>query len=109
MAMSSVRSWVPDVLGRILVFLFFLLVFSFLLYLLGNSQDFLDATQGVLLRILEFTGLLYIILSIFFLIGRIVEWVLQKRSKLRDILVGFGGLLVAGTLVVLTEFILVIS
>jgi hypothetical protein len=56
------------VVGRAAVFFFILSVLLFLLYILGNFQEFLDATQLYLLGLLRvsllaelFAGLLYII------------------------------------------------
>lgn len=61
--------------GRAVVFLFMLSMLLFLLYLLGNFQEFLDSTQLFLLGLLRstllaelFAGLLYIIFV--FLLGR---------------------------------------
>jgi hypothetical protein len=64
-----------EIVSRAVIFFFILSVLSFLLYLLGNFQEFLDSTQLYLLGLLRvsllsqlFAGLLYIVFV--FLLGR---------------------------------------
>lgn len=58
--------------SRAVVFFFIFSLLLFMLYLLGNFQDFLDATQILLLQLLKasllsevFLGVLYIVLVFF--------------------------------------------
>jgi magnesium-transporting ATPase (P-type) len=64
--------WLPSVVGRMCIFLFF---FSFLvlsLFLLGNFQNFLDSTLIVLLRMFEISSLLYVVAALYYGVLRIV-------------------------------------
>lgn len=77
------------VAGRAVIFFFMFSVLLFLLYLLGNFQEFLDDTQLYLLGLLRvsllaelFAGLLYII-SVF-LLGR------GRRRAVRLVLCAFS-------------------
>jgi hypothetical protein len=84
-------SHVSSFAGRAVVFFFIVSMLCLFLYILGNSQDFLDATQLFLLACLRISLSLEIITSVWlagFLISRsirehrpfVVRWILLAAS-----------------------------
>ncbi len=65
--------WLQTVIARVCVFFFALTAIAFLLFLLGNLQEFLESTQIALLRTAAISSFLYIICSIYFIGIAIVQ------------------------------------
>ena len=106
---SSNDIWLFDLTGKILLFLFYFISSSFFLYLIGNKQLFLDKTQIMLLKFIDYTGSFFIVLTVFFIIGRIMEWVFFKEARKKDIIISFFGVGIIAAIFSLTKFILVLA
>ncbi len=79
--MNSTRgSFLFDVAGRAVGFLFTISVLLLLLYLLGNYQEFLDATQTFLLKLLTGSTLLEVLIAIYYL-GFLSFWAVKYRIR----------------------------
>jgi hypothetical protein len=88
--------WLPSVLGRTCVFLFVFTLLILSLFIVGNFQSFLDATQIMLLDLFEGTSLLYIVAALFYAGSVVVFSVRRKKAPkalpLAAVLVAAGGL-----------------
>jgi len=74
--------WLPSVLGRTCVFLFVLTLLILSLFVVGNFQSFLDATQIMLLDIFEGTSLLYVVTALFYA-GSAVAFSVRRKQALK--------------------------
>ena len=74
------------------MFLFSLTATAFLLFLLGNLQDFLDSTQIALLRTAGISSFLYIVCAVYFLIVAGVQLVRRGSVGWHRILLIILGL-----------------
>ena len=106
---KHVHFWVNDLFGRTLVFTLFVLTICFLLYLLGSFQEFLDSTQFFLMKIVDTAALLFLFLSLFFLIGRIIEWIFNRERHIRDLIFTLFGILCVAVIYFFVELILVVA
>ena len=91
--------WIQTVVARICVLLFSLFVIPFLLFLLGNLQEFLDTTQIMLLRISGAASFFYVVSSLYFL--GIAIFLLVRRHRVgwyRIVLVVVGLAMASGVL-----------
>ncbi len=80
--LSTYRFWITGVLRKASIFLFLLLLFLLLQFYLGNLQNFLDSTQLKLLTMVEITGLLFIIISVYYFVFLIISAVVEKRVRI---------------------------
>ncbi len=74
--------WLPFLLRRTHLFLFWFSLLVFLLFLLGNMQEFLDSTQRLLLSLLGFSSVLSAIIGCYVFIALIVYWIVWKKGQL---------------------------
>jgi len=80
--MNEKSIWLPFVLRRMHLFLFWFSLLIFLLFLLGNIQEFLDSTQRLLLTMLGFSSVLCVMIGCYVFIALIVYWIVWKRGQL---------------------------
>ena len=60
--------WIPGIIRKISVLLFFLTTVVFLTFLIGNFQEFLDSTLLILLNIFEIVAVTFLISGIYHII-----------------------------------------
>jgi hypothetical protein len=77
-----------------------------LLYFVGNFQDFMDETQTLLLRIIEFTGLVFIVTALYYQVLNLVVGFRWKIWFIGEIVFTSIGLIVSSGLFLLIKFLL---
>ncbi len=76
--------WLPGVINRFTLFTFLLSVMIFLLYVLGNFQEFTDGTQIMLLSLFRYAGLVFMVTGVYnllidgFVIIRKRQWYVTR-------------------------------
>ena len=71
---------------KFMLFLFFSLLFTFLLYLTGNFQYFLDSNQIMLLEITNIISVTLLVCSVFYgsiIMGTNIRKYIRKKKRIR--------------------------
>lgn len=97
--------WLPSVVGRMCLFLFFLLVVILLLYFLGNFQDFLDSTLIMLLNLFQVASIMYLVSSLYYGGLQIFFAIRQKRIAILSFLLNLGGFLFIAVSFIFVKFL----
>ena len=100
---------ISSLLSRVSIFLFFLNLVLGFIYVIGSVQEFLDTTQGLILRVFEVSSITFIILAIYSLVLMVMEMIRWKRNYTVALLITVIGITIVLTLFVGVEFILVIQ
>ena len=95
---------------RFMLFLFFALSFTFLLYLTGNFQYFLDSNQIMLIRITNITSLILLVCTVYY--GTIIRVTnlgkrITKRKRIRKYIFFAVLFLFSIIILIISRFILV--
>ena len=97
--------WIDTVVSRASIVFFSLSIITFLLFLLGNVQEFLDSTQIVLLRVASISSFVYVVAAIYFIgISVVFRMHRERVGWHRLVLVIIGFVVELGVLLV-TNFI----
>ena len=94
--------WIPGVIRKISILLFYITVVIFLIFLIGSFQEFLDSTQLILLNIFEIVAGAFIVTGIYHIIIISVMMVRSKSRKIISLLIT-----IAGEFIVIFFFLLV--
>jgi hypothetical protein len=97
--------WLDTVVSRASIVFFSLSVMAFLLFLLGNLQEFLDSTQVMLLQIAGVTSFLYVVAAIYFVGIGIVFRVHRERVGWHRLVLVVAGLIVEVGILLVANFI----
>ena len=93
--------WIPGTIKKISVFLFLLAAVVFIIFIIGNFQEFLDSTQLVVLNIFEIIAAAFIISGIYHIIFTIVMMVRSRTQEFISL-----GITLAGEAIVISFFLL---
>ena len=93
------------VMGRSLVFFFVVSLLLLGLYLLGNFQDFLDTSQLFLLKSLEISLLIEVVLSLFYIIFILFSTVSTGKLDLLRLILAFFSLSFCFALLLALKFL----
>ena len=94
--------WIPGVIRKISILLFYITAVVFLIFLIGSFQEFLDSTQLILLNIFEIVAGAFIVTGIYHIIIISVMMVRSKSRKIISLLIT-----IAGEFIVIFFFLLV--
>ena len=78
---------------------------TFLLFLLGNLQEFLDTTQLLLLRIAGISSFLYVVFGLYSAVIALVQSIRRQRVRFYRSLLNAFGLVVSGGILFLSYFL----
>jgi len=86
---KSSNLWLPIVIGRFCVFLFSVTLVVVLLFLLGNFQDFLDATQILLLHLFDVSCTVLVVSCLYY--AGVLSWLsFRRRLALKPVRLGLA-------------------
>jgi len=93
------------VMGRSLVFFFTVSLLLLGTYLLGNFQDFLDTSQLFLLKSLEISLLIEVVLSLFYIIFILFRTIKTGKLGLLRLILAFLSLSFCFALILALKFL----
>jgi len=102
---SRFREPVFRVTGRSLIFFLVVSLLLLGLYMLGNFQDFLDTSQLFLLKSLEFSLLIEVVLSLFYIIFILFYAVSTGKLRLLRLILAFLSLSFCFVLLLALKFL----
>jgi hypothetical protein len=105
LTMARQTWWIQTVVSRVCVFLFSLFLISFLLFLLGNLQEFLDSTQLVLLRVSGAAAFFYVVATIYFIVIAVAMAIRRLEVGWYRVVLAVIGLLLAAGVLLFTNFL----
>ncbi|MCK5200650.1 MAG: hypothetical protein KAR21_19985 [Spirochaetales bacterium] len=94
--------WIPGVIRKISILLFYITAVVFLIFLIGSFQEFLDSTQLILLNIFEIVAGVFILSGIYHIIITTAVMISSKSHAFISL-----GITLAGEAIVISFFILV--
>lgn len=106
MANKNRLLWLPSVVGRVCVFLFFFTLATILLFLLGNFQSFLDSTQLFLLHLFDISCVVFVVACLYYIAVLISMAVRQKQVRVFRLVIAIAGAAVFASLYVVVRFLL---
>ena len=80
-------------------------VITFLLFLLGNLQEFLDSTQVFLLRVTGVSTFLYVVCGVYFLGISVVQLIRRGRVGALRVIFIVTGLVISTGILLFTNFL----
>jgi len=98
--------WVNELSNRITSLFFFCSLTAFILYLLGNFQNFLDETHFMLLRIILICGIIAFIAGCNTIIMLIVESIVGKHMQIKRFLKTIFMILLSVVMIILSQIVL---
>lgn len=104
---KSILVTLTKLLNNFISILFIFSIFTFLLYLIGNYQVFLDKTQLIILKVLLITSQTSLIMSIVGIIIMLIKFLLFKFSvkKLINILYYFLPIITSTIFIIYSSLI----
>jgi hypothetical protein len=92
--MKSGEGWLHVVVGRVCGFLFSMSAILAALFVMGNTQEFLDSTQVMLLNSLQVVTLLFLIVSVYYIGLLVFLGIRLKRLMTARLVAVFLGVII---------------
>lgn len=95
--------------GRVMWYSFVQLLFLIGFYFLGNTQEFLDSTQLILLRLMELSAIIATGSGAYYFIYSLIRFVIHDRTTVVSVvlnlaIVGFSAAMVLSSMFLLVWF-----
>ena len=103
--MRARTMWLAVAVGRISVFLFTAIVTLTGLFFLGNVQEFMDATQILLLDLIDILSGIFLTTALIYILLLIFEGIRLKRFFFGKALLALAGFLLVAIVFVFSNFL----
>jgi hypothetical protein len=100
------KVWLPILTRRIFSFLLSFQIITFVLFVLGNIQEFLDSTQMLLLSIQRFSGIFFICFGMYTILSQIIAGIVEKKFYVLRFIATIAGYILGIGMVVIVFFFL---
>lgn len=105
--MKSHMYWLSGVIGRVCTFFVLMTFLTTMIFFLGSFQDFLDETQIMLLRTMQWSSMFAVLTSVFLFFSELVFGITLKKVKLGVLGIALIVLVFMALFLFLSSFILV--
>ncbi|MBN1697813.1 MAG: hypothetical protein JW881_09890 [Spirochaetales bacterium] len=99
------KTWLFHVLGKLTLFLVLFSLLLLFLYIVGNFQEFLDATQIFLLKTLEITLLASAIIATYYIVFLFLIAFLEKKIYLLRLVLAIIAIIICLFLFIALKFL----